>query len=273
MRHALTSALVLILPVIAVAQLPEWDFTRGSDLGWRHNASLRVPVFSEEGLVTALEGTDPWLAGPPSEVRAEEARYLQVRLRVGHHGGGSVYFATDTSPEFKQANMVRFRLRPGGEWQELVLDMGAHPAWTGTVTRLRLDPIDVWPNIPAGQPIAVSHIRLLAPDAVPPDVRLLAFHAGPRWRVAPGEVVQVRARLANRGGRPATLDSAALDLPDWCSLQEAPAAPPTIAPDEEVELRWSVRAERPGAGAVSLCVRTDAETPYRTFLPLIRNGQ
>lgn len=256
MRNALVAALALMLPVIAVAQLPEWDFTREADPGWRPNQSLRAPAFTDEGLVTALEGVDPWLAGPPIEVGAEEARYLQVRLRVGHHGGGSVYFTTDASPEFKQANMVRFRLRPGGEWQELMLDMGAHPAWTGTITRLRLDPIDVWPNIPAGQPIIVSQVRLLPPDAVPPDVRLLAFHAGPRWRVAPGEVVEVRARLANRGGRATTPEAVALELPDWCSVQEAPGPLPTIAPDEEVELRWSVRAERPGAGAVSLSVRT-----------------
>lgn len=259
MRHALSPVLMLIFPAIAVAQLPEWDFTRGSDLGWRHNADMREPVLTDEGLVSALEGTDPWLAGPPIEVRAEDARYLQVRLRVGHHGGGGVYFATEESPEFRQANLVRFRLRPGGEWQEILLDMGAHPGWAGTITRLRLDPIDVWPNIPAGQPIMVSHIRLLPPDAVPPDVRLLSFHAGPRWRVAPGEVVEVRAVLANRGGRPATVHSATLDLPHWCSSQETPETMPTVAPDEEVELRWSVRAERPGAGAVGLCVRNEEE--------------
>jgi len=121
--NALRAGIMLTLVAsLAAAQLPDWDFTTGEDYGWSPNKSLRTPELTDEGLVTALESTDPWMIGPPISVAAEDARYVHVRLRVAHHGGGSVYFTTDTSPQFKQDNMVKFRVAPGGEWQDLLLD-------------------------------------------------------------------------------------------------------------------------------------------------------
>ena len=111
--------------------LPGWDFTAGSAQGWQPNASLRSPTFTAAGLESALVDTDPWLAGPAIAVDAAAARYVHIRMRLGHHGGGSIYFATSEAPAFSQDRMVRFRVRPGGAWQDLLVDMRTNPAWVG----------------------------------------------------------------------------------------------------------------------------------------------
>ncbi|MBN2450979.1 MAG: hypothetical protein JXR77_11350 [Lentisphaeria bacterium] len=258
-------SLALVLLCLAVPgradTLPAWDFGTGSPQGWQPNASLRQPSFSAAGLESALVGTDPWLVGPSIAVDAAAARYVHVRLRIGHHGGGSIYFSTNASPDFSQARHVRFRVRPGGDWQDLLVDMRSHPAWVGTVTRLRLDPIDVWPNIPAGQPVAIAGIRLLPPDAVPAAVRLTAFHAGETWRVLPGATWKVRAELANRGGQSATLRAALLRLPDNLRLVHGPQLPISLAADGTVSIEWQIAAVRPGVGQILALLAPDGAPP------------
>lgn len=253
------SAPVLLIAAIALchAQLPDWDFTTGSLHGWQPNKSLRTPLALAEGLVTALDGTDPWLVGPAISVDAGRARYLRLRLRVGHHGGGSVYFTTTESPTFRQSNMAKFRVAPGGRWQELLLDMGAQPGWQGTITGLRLDPIDIWPNIPAGQRIVVSRITLLPTEAKPAQVSLASFRVGDTWLAKVGQRVDVEARVSNSGGRAASLGAIELGVPDSFDVISQPEGTQQVGVDEQLSLRWQLQAKRPVAGWITVDIATE----------------
>jgi len=256
-RRALGAAGWLCLLAAAApagAQLPDWDFTKGSDLGWTPNPALGPGSATAAGLTTSLVSPDPNLTGPAVAFEAAQARYVFVRMKVAHHGGGSVYFTTAAEPQFKQANMLPFRVTPGGDWQELWLETKEAPGWQGTITRLRLDPIDVWPNIPAAQEIVIARVALLPAEAKAAEMELVHFHVGTTWRVKPGETVAVSAKLANRGGRPAKLGPIALDVPGSCAITDAPKTPPDLPAGAELTLAWRLRATKPGAGAVSLFV-------------------
>lgn len=259
------TGVALLLAVLAADSMPSWDFTGGAALGWRANASLGEPQPGPDGLVCRLAGTDPWLVGPPIQVAASEVRYVAVRLRVGHHGGGSVYFATAEEPEFKQANMVRFHIAPGGEWQDLLLDMHAAPGWKGTVIRLRLDPIDVWPNIPAGQPIVIARVALLPAEARPAELVLRRFTCGPAWQVRVGGRVEAVAEVTNVGGQPLSLAGTRLVVPPTVQVAASPELV-NLLPYASTTLRWRLEGSAPGPGGVVLNLPGGLAAERRLFV-------
>jgi hypothetical protein len=54
---------------------------------------------------------------------------------------GELFWST-VDNEFSAKASVTFRVPLDGAWHEHTLDVGGHPRWTGTLHRLRIDPVD-----------------------------------------------------------------------------------------------------------------------------------
>jgi hypothetical protein len=58
-------------------------------------------------------------------------------------GNLQVFFTTEDEPVFSAERHIAVALPPaGGPQVEVVVDLGAHPLWTGTLRQLRIDPYD-----------------------------------------------------------------------------------------------------------------------------------
>lgn len=132
---------LLLAEAEAPAQTPQrWDFgTAGNTEGWTgHNAA----VGSAEGnLYVDPNGSDPGTVSPSLSLSAPS--YGLVRIEASSNcpdANGKVYFATSSSPSFSEARSVSFDMRCRSGWCPYTIDMRGNAEWSGTVTRIRVDP-------------------------------------------------------------------------------------------------------------------------------------
>jgi len=113
--------------------------------GWRPTRGFLRAEAREGVLELRVIAEDPFLTSPPLAVSAEEVTAIEVRMRVdggpaGNSGG--LFFTTRESPNWSGAKRVSFEVTADGQWRVYRIDVAGHPDWKGTVTRLRLDPIE-----------------------------------------------------------------------------------------------------------------------------------
>ena len=165
-----------------------WDFQATLDRGWsttQHVADVDVTGGSWQGTST---DSDPCIIGPELSMAASAAHYLRIRMRCRHTTGdfgrfpysaGAVYFTTGAHPEFAEDARLDFTAYGNDRWRDYVIHTGGHALWTGTVTRLRIDPCSL-----RGARVMIDRIDLMR-DGTPPESIL--EH---EWNFADGEVIR-----------------------------------------------------------------------------------
>lgn len=134
--------------------------------GWRRCAPDAVGQMhlnlDEGALAIEVTGAAPCVEGPPVAVPLDG--WPGVRVVARQYQGpreGWLSWTTVDHPEFDETRRVRFRTGGGGAFDALHLA----PGWYGTLTRLRLEPVD---GPGDGNPwFDVDEVRLTA-DAPPP---------------------------------------------------------------------------------------------------------
>ena len=254
-------AALMTLPGLVAAQreapAPNWEWNTDDDLeGWGREHSLTPPVVSDGLLRAQLTSTDPWIVGPAMQVDATKYQFLALRLRVTHFGGGAIYWAREDDPQFSQEKMVQFRLTSDTEFTEVLLDLRGHPEWTGTITQLRLDPIDLYPTAVEDQQVEVDSLRFVANAERPPQVVVGRLHGPSTVLVPPRESFELRLPLMNVGGQAAEGLEVTLRLPPGAAAMRALAEAPTaLAPGEQAEVAWSVTPRQAGPLPAAVTVR------------------
>lgn len=163
-----TSETPQITPVplpVRTELIREWTFA--DTAGWKawHNCTLAV----EDGLLKVhCTGKDPYFGQPLKTPGGSLA--LQLKVRANGVGGGSVYWATEQSPQMDNDKYCGFRLKHDGQWHELTVRFEV----AGALTSLRIDP---------GQDVGdleIASLRLVR--EIPPPVAI------ERIEVAPGRM-------------------------------------------------------------------------------------
>lgn len=120
----------------------EWDSDRLE--GWE--ARNQVSVVADASLKTLLieaDGDDPGAMGPETAFAAKDFHKIVIRAkRNGGTGASKLYFSTVEDPVMDELKSQVLELPAEGSFREVILDMSAHPHWTGTVNALRIDPFD-----------------------------------------------------------------------------------------------------------------------------------
>ncbi len=141
-----------------------WSFDGGLLEGWDAGGEAEATAEDrEKGLVLTAKGVDPQLVGP--ETSFDAAAYPSISLRAVSAIGGTarLYFATSDAPAFDEARALDFVLPAGATPQDVTLRLADHPAYGGTITRLRIDPG------PAGEGAVIfDDIRMGDAPATPP---------------------------------------------------------------------------------------------------------
>ncbi len=145
-----------------------WSFDGGTFEGWVAGGAATAKL-DAKALVVDTTGDDPQIVGPETEFDA--ATYPVLHLRVkGGSAGARVYFSTKDAPGFDEARSVSFDLPGAAEAREFGVDLRSNPAWKGTITRLRIDPL------PSGtSTVTFEDLRMTGPEGlVPIDVQASA---------------------------------------------------------------------------------------------------
>lgn len=195
MRNSLLLSLswICVVTVGGVARADvvdaEWDFTGGQLLGWyapQHFASL---VGSATGMIGITNGNDPFLYGPSNmNITAARSHYLVIRMRARLHTGSprffaytpaQVYFSTAAEPGFDESKRLSLTTYGTDRWYDYTVYVGDHAKWTGTLRRLRFDPVSL-----SGVRVEIARIALVR-DTTPPTFEL--NHA---WNPRDGSVLR-----------------------------------------------------------------------------------
>jgi hypothetical protein len=130
----------------------DWAFALDS-AGWS-GVNLAGESFGEEGWCFAV-GSDPNLYGPPLRIDASQYGRLVVNMRSESAGEAQLFFRHGYSEAYSEEKSLRFDVSAGAELY--TLDLAALSGWNGTVTGLRLDPVEEGD----GSKVCISRIELL----------------------------------------------------------------------------------------------------------------
>jgi len=150
MAFGLLAALAFIQPSFAADQIDvEWDFVETDTLGWSASGDLTGVSVTGGSLRAQTTGTDPYLTGPEIGVSASSKHYIVVQMKQKLTSGridrfpsseARIYFTTLAAPAMSDARSFPFVVYGVGYWKDYIIQVGDHADWTGTITRIRLDP-------------------------------------------------------------------------------------------------------------------------------------
>lgn len=140
-----------------------WSFDGGMLEGWTEAGAAEVNAEdASKGLVVTTTGEAPQAIGPETSFAASEWSAITLEATSSLSGPAKLWFATSDAPGFEAARSLDLTLQAGGP-REIVVRLADHPAWKGTITRLRIDP-------PAGAgTVAFDEIRMTTAAGTAPE--------------------------------------------------------------------------------------------------------
>jgi Ca2+-binding RTX toxin-like protein len=120
-----------------------WNFDVDGDLeGWTPMQQIDSMSVSGGALNGTSTGVDPFMYGPTIARPATDNK-VTVRLRNGTPSSNAqVFFTTSADQTWDEAKSKRITIAPNSGFTTYTFDMSTVPAWTGTITQLRLDPAE-----------------------------------------------------------------------------------------------------------------------------------
>jgi hypothetical protein len=90
---------------------------------------------------SSSNGGDAQIVNAQYRFSAGRVRQIQVRMRASRNTLVQLFFGTDTQPGSSGVRVASANYTGNGAYQTLVFDMSGHRDWAGTITQLRLDPV------------------------------------------------------------------------------------------------------------------------------------
>ncbi len=132
-----------------------WNFNANGDFGaWSPNDYISPRTVSNGAFNGTSTGSDPFMISAWLQKPGRDKKVV-VRMRNGTDStSAQLFFTTATDGSWSQAKSKRVTISPKSDFRSYSFDMSDVPAWTGTITRLRLDPVYT------KGPFAVDWIRI-----------------------------------------------------------------------------------------------------------------
>ncbi len=125
---------------------PDWTFDGDGDAeGWAPEQDIADFAVVRGAMSLRSIGGDAVLNSPALQVPAEFDT-MRIRMKVSPSSGdvaAEFFFVTGSDPDYDEAKLIIFDLVDDGEFHDYVLELSTLPEWSGTITRLRFDPVTV----------------------------------------------------------------------------------------------------------------------------------
>jgi len=233
--------------VLAEWPLAELEYARVHELFSFHD--MEALDARDNDLTFRLIGDDPYVVGPKTDFGAEEGRQLVVNMTVSAGHRVTVYFMTESAPQFGESKKISFPITADRLPHEYTICPGDHPEWRGTITRLRLD-VD---GAPTGTELRLHSFRVEQPPA---RLSIDSFYADTGF-ITPGRRTGITASIRNSGGRHVTDVEVHLSVPDEIEVLEGETRIDVGGLDigESRTTSWTVRVPRSGVSVLSVSTR------------------
>jgi len=268
-----SAALILLVPAVLLAQIApgepdqilyEADFSDGDAHGWGPTNNLEPFTFTKGCLSTTATGHDAHMTVGGLSLPTSAISHVRFRLRSDKPGVTQVYFATTASPD-PAAHPVPGASCPGdGQWHDFEVLLAGLEGFTGSLTMLRLDPVNG-----GGEQaqLDLAWVRLVrkAPALVPVGFAATAAV------LEPGRKTDLTLALTNLGGPTSADLRADLETSGEVTVAE-PSATVRLSPEDgSGRVTWRITARQPGLAALSATVHLGDRliVSARTALPVL----
>ena len=124
-----------------------WMFeTRGTE-GWTMGLDLSLLEAKKGALTLEPSGIDPFVYSPTISMKAEDYKYLRIRMKneaPAVVSSSYVLFTTADDKTWGNGKRVDFQVSVSDtEFKEYIIPLTNCDKWKGTITRLRFDPINI----------------------------------------------------------------------------------------------------------------------------------
>jgi hypothetical protein len=144
----------------------DWRFA-DCPFGWALSKGFAASEL--DGLAWTLDpAEDPYLLSPVVSVPA--ADYPRIEISLANNAGDTgakIYFTTANNPDFDEGKAVGFATTSDGVLRVYVVDMSDNPNWQGTITRLRVDPVEAGNSDGSYDEVAIARIRFVSSSPLP----------------------------------------------------------------------------------------------------------
>jgi hypothetical protein len=147
-------AMPLDLPKPPPATTIAYDFAQSLE-GWRLGEGVLTGGVQDGALDLGIVSPDPQLYSAPLAVPAQSAPWIELRMRATAGDLAQFYFVTASDPVLGEDKVFRITLTPDNQYHTYRIHAAEHPAWKGTVTGLRFDPV----HGPAQARVSVDYLR------------------------------------------------------------------------------------------------------------------
>jgi hypothetical protein len=136
-----------------------WGFdVDGNFEGWTPNASVAPASVVSGSFVGTAANDHPFVASPVMDKSASSLKQVVVRLRNDTASSQArLFFQTAASGTWSQSKSKTVTITPNSGFAYYAFDMSSVPEWSGTITRLGLDPV-----ASAGS-FGIDWVRIAAP--------------------------------------------------------------------------------------------------------------
>jgi hypothetical protein len=136
---------------------PTWEFESAGDFeGWVWFNQFDALQVSQGLLSAQSTGNDPFMVSPEFSTEAKALPLINIRMVVSAGTMGQLYFITTSDTNWDEAKSQTFPLNADGDFHIYTLDMSMISGWSGTITRIRLDPTDTQSSV------EIDYIRLMS---------------------------------------------------------------------------------------------------------------
>ena len=191
-------------------------------------------IEAEAGFQFECTASDPYIHTQPFSASSDEYKAMRIRLSVSAGSQMQVFWMSTDNPGYSEPFSARAEIKPDGQPHEYVLSLAANPKWTGTITRLRLDPSDT-----ACQ-VTLHSFELI--DRIGPRIEAVRLAPSAPF-AAMGEAITIRARLRNAGDEQGAV-TVRLFSPPEIEVIGAATQTISIAPNQETGVEWRVKSHR-----------------------------
>ncbi|HEX8218090.1 MAG TPA: CHAP domain-containing protein [Chloroflexia bacterium] len=154
-----------------------WGFASGAS-GWTE-WDLGKGNMGGPGWYYPIAGADPQLVSPELDLPLTSYNAVEVDMVIGASVADpslQMFFATEGSPAFSQANSSAAKGLADGALHRYTFYFGGNANWAGKLTRLRFDPSGAG----ATGGVRIDRIRLVRLDPPQATYRTLSDHSGGR---------------------------------------------------------------------------------------------
>ena len=236
---------------------PVFEFARAAGpLGWTGEPGTAVSV--REGALVVAPRSGRGLALQKNLAADVDHRdHISLRMAQAKGSRGEVVFVTT-----KGAGRIPFETIADGRPHAYVLEPWTWPGWGGRLLALGLVPSEV-----AGAGARVDYLRVTAEPAAEPELHVdRVYCEAPLPRA--GRIETIVAHVRNTAG-PAPALLATLSVPEGVTLVSPSSRPVAqLGYLDEQELTWTVRADRPVAGAFRVTLGAGSAEQRITFAPV-----